>query len=856
MKLKVFATLVITLALGLFVESCAQKKPAKKSAASTIKGTGMGVGVNSCPAPSAADISNAMGSVPGAGLALADLTVPTNAMTVSSVTFSPNTPAANISIDYTQLGGGLSSDGLTNNKDISPTFVIWQACSMDRKTCTGFNKSFNFNIGYATDLPKGLLNVSVRLCVDSLAALLPSEQAKAQNGCTADAPCYCGKVTTTQYMNKDDPKLADSTYKAALDAYNKAESDLMKTASQYVQQASKYVSMCQSSDSGTPMFQYAVNIQNMGAAQVAAYTESYGSYLAQVMTSSSGLGLADGTTCTPSAIADTGGGHSTGSSSSSNAGSSLDSLFGGMGSGAGAGGEGSGAGAGGEGSGAGGASGDLATPSTPTSTSPFTATNIPTGTSTPTGTSAGLNTFVPESSTSETASAKGGSVSGGVLAVGLIGLVGGIGLLVNYGLIKKGVGANFGKGDYKLAKIIELEAKNLNGAAREMQTFLEDKGTRTLTDEEKEKFNKLKKEYLDAHNKFNGTRTRTSKVQKVQSAITAIESNILGAHNEFHAQIEALHEIDGKIYLDQKEYKKALAEEFDRIATQLSEESAHLSTEYRAIREQVYEGFEKKPLGLKKRYWAYEVINNLKQKEETSRNTKAQAGELITDKEGKVVISSVKKGIGSDEVRSLEAYIDVIYQDPLPAGVEKPKLGPPQNHTIGQIRGMIEQDLEKIVAAAHEQHPPTSTEIREEMDLKEKFDQFDKAMSVVHENRASHYAAMTEYREIPEGTKSIRFNAEIAPPIKDELKTVKNTYKKEGFGSRKALAGGLIMVAIGVGATVIGSGAMGLTQPSIQCGQFKQVIGYWEPQLYTQSQKVEDTLTAIDTAYTNAINKK
>lgn len=295
-RFKLLAPVVMGLLLGvLFFESCA--KPKKKlskedsSAASALAG-----GTDACTAPSDAAINSAMGSVPGVQLGIADLAITGSAVSVGPHSFSSSTPASVISIDYAQLGNG-------GKNDVSPTFVMWKACTLDGINCANngnYTASYNFNIDNIPDLPVGILQVSVKLCVNSLQFVVQADQSKAVNSCSSSSPCYCGAVYQTSYTNGEDSSLASPEFQSVSAAYAQDQKLLFDLANQYVAAANDYIGKCKDADAGTPIFQYAQNIAAYSPAELASYVDVYGDYLAEVMANSksSGLKLADdGSTC-------------------------------------------------------------------------------------------------------------------------------------------------------------------------------------------------------------------------------------------------------------------------------------------------------------------------------------------------------------------------------------------------------------------------------------------------------------------------------------------------------------------------------------------------------------------------------
>jgi len=270
-KLKILAPILISLVVGLLF-SCK-----KSSSGGTSSGATASQSSNSCANAS----TSSVGSLPGVQLALADMTIPDNAVNMNSTSFSPTMPSATLDIDYSALG----NNGTT---DLSPTYVLWKACSTDGKTCTNngnWAPSYAFNIDNIPGLPLGVVNVSVKLCVSDSQFLVSSDRS---NKCSSDNPC-CGKETDFQFLNGSDPTSASPQFTAALTAYQNDQTALLTAASQYISQANSYISSCASSDAGTPGLQYAQNIAAYSSAELAMAVDAYGNDFAQIIAAGAGL---------------------------------------------------------------------------------------------------------------------------------------------------------------------------------------------------------------------------------------------------------------------------------------------------------------------------------------------------------------------------------------------------------------------------------------------------------------------------------------------------------------------------------------------------------------------------------------
>lgn len=402
MKLKL-APILIGLFLGVFFESCAKKKTAGKS-------TGAAVGTSSLTSEScSAAMTSAVGDVPQTQLAMVNLNIPDSAVNMSSTAYSASVPSSVLDIDYSQLGNNGAAD-------VSPTFIMWKACTSDGKTCTNngtFAASHNFTIDNIAGLPLGVLQVSVKLCVNDSQFLKDKSVT-----CSASSPC-CGKVTQFDYFNGDDSSSASPQFASALAKYKKDQEALNNAAVQYIAAAKDYINSCASSDAGTPGLQYAKNIAAYSSAELATYVDAYGEYFAAIMAtaSSNKLNLADtGADASTAAcpVADSG--------ADSSGGDLLSSLMGG-----GAPSEDTGSGDDYTSSG-GGDSSSLSSSGGDTSSS---------GSSSSSSSSSGgdKTAVVPFPSDSSTATATGGMSTGKIvlLAVGIPMIVIGVGMLVGFG---------------------------------------------------------------------------------------------------------------------------------------------------------------------------------------------------------------------------------------------------------------------------------------------------------------------------------------------------------------------------------------------------------------------------------------
>ncbi len=297
------------------LESCQQPTTAKKTSAGISESTTQ----NLSDACSSA-VKNALGLVSINTIGLADLQIPPIALTITSTTNAPTAPTATINLDYTKLAGGMGPDGQPR-KDIAPTFLVWNSCLTGTQQCQKPQISYKYVIP-DVQFPKGLNTVSVRLCVDNLVYISDADKNKAKNFCSPNTPCYCGAPTSQQYANSDDPVLSYAPYQQALTDLSEAENKMYSLASSYVTQAREYAGMCASQDANAPLYTYAVNVANLGASQIALYTEQYGEELAQALQDAqrqgNGLQLADSCGVSPSG----------GSSGSSASDSSLNSLLG------------------------------------------------------------------------------------------------------------------------------------------------------------------------------------------------------------------------------------------------------------------------------------------------------------------------------------------------------------------------------------------------------------------------------------------------------------------------------------------------------------------------------------------------
>ena len=275
---KLLATIIAGLSLGIFFGSC---KPAKKKPAKTMS-------KEQCNKV----VSSALGSMPTSQVGLTCLSLPKDAIDASSNAYSGNTPSSTLGVDYSQLCQGMNlADG--EQPDLSPTFLMWKACTMNGKTCSNngqFKKSYDFIVDNLT-LPKGLLQLQVKLCVDNIKFIATADQSKAVNSCTADSPCYCGNTVTTQYMNNDDSTKADPAFATALANYQKAQQTLLTNTTNYINSANQFANTCKSASQ--PVLTYAANVAAYAPTELATYIASYGDFLASMMSqaASSGSGL-------------------------------------------------------------------------------------------------------------------------------------------------------------------------------------------------------------------------------------------------------------------------------------------------------------------------------------------------------------------------------------------------------------------------------------------------------------------------------------------------------------------------------------------------------------------------------------
>lgn len=270
MNRNIYPIIVLGIALGAFFASCKPTVINKKNpnASASISNAGQCMSA----ADTAAAASSAIGTLTAPQLALADMDVDGKKVSVKSQYTSKKTPASVINIDYALLG----------NSDYSATFVLWKACTLDGKTCSNngqFKKTYHFNISNIADLPTGLLNVSVKLCVDDKRFLVASDRKKAVNACSSASPCYCGKETKIKYANNVSSTNADPKFASAVANLDAAQAQLLTLAQSYIDQAQSYANSCKVADKNSIPMQYANNIAAMSSAELAGLVESYAGYL-------------------------------------------------------------------------------------------------------------------------------------------------------------------------------------------------------------------------------------------------------------------------------------------------------------------------------------------------------------------------------------------------------------------------------------------------------------------------------------------------------------------------------------------------------------------------------------------------
>lgn len=285
----------IGLLLGIVIGSCAKRKEISKG--STANGTGLS---GDTPSP-----AEAIGTSAVPQIAPGDLNIPAGALSMTSEASSPSTASISIDVDSNQIGQGLKLEG-GSTTDISPVFLMWKACTTDGKTCysNDFIKSYDFNIANITGLPKGLLKVQAKLCVDDLKFITGAEKKSMKNQCSNTAPCYCGPETSQQFMNDVDSANASPEYVTAAQTYFTEQQKLISIAQDYINQATKFVANASAADANNSIVQYAQNIAGFSSTELAMYSENFGDYLVQVAqasqqqsggtdTASGGLGLAN-----------------------------------------------------------------------------------------------------------------------------------------------------------------------------------------------------------------------------------------------------------------------------------------------------------------------------------------------------------------------------------------------------------------------------------------------------------------------------------------------------------------------------------------------------------------------------------
>jgi len=298
MKLNLVPVIIFGILAGIILGSCDKKTNVPKTTSKAKV-----VDNKACKAAAA----DAIGGVPGVKLALADMTLGADGIDVSSQSASATTNTIGLNIDYSALALGAVNKGTGH---ASPTSIAWKICSETKPTnCLNngkFKVSPDFNIGNIIGLPTGVLQVSVKLCVNSLNNVADEDQASAVNECTKEAPCYCGPVTTTQYMNSVDSSNTDPTYAKAVTNATKLQDGMLPLASAYTAAAQAFMNHCQRNpDQNAADIQYATNVASgWSPAEMVTYIQSYGEEFSAMMASlQQGLGLAETTSTADAACA-------------------------------------------------------------------------------------------------------------------------------------------------------------------------------------------------------------------------------------------------------------------------------------------------------------------------------------------------------------------------------------------------------------------------------------------------------------------------------------------------------------------------------------------------------------------------
>lgn len=271
MKIRILGLLFLLLIALSLNQSCAKRNKSRSSKVSLSRSCTTGVNPESLGLEGGPP---EIGALPTPNLSLADLTIPESAVEVLNQSASPNTPVVAINVNYDKIHPDDDEREMTN------TFPVWNICTLDGKTCLNngaFKISKDFFIQDITDLPKGVLTVKVKLCVNDLKFLSAADQ-NATNDCTSESPCYCGTLYKTQYMNSNDSSLLDPALAAQIKVVQDENQKLFNIAHDYIKQAQNYVNTC-SSDSNTAQLEYAQNIASSTPANLSLYTQEYGDYL-------------------------------------------------------------------------------------------------------------------------------------------------------------------------------------------------------------------------------------------------------------------------------------------------------------------------------------------------------------------------------------------------------------------------------------------------------------------------------------------------------------------------------------------------------------------------------------------------